>query len=274
MTRLAIVADHPIHYQAALFDILSVEPDIELVVYYRNDLGLGPHFDPGFAKTIHWDISPVTTAPHIYLSKERSRLRVAAAFTTLRFWTDILSGKFDAVLFHGWARARDWFEIFLCKISNTRVLMRGDSNAKQISKRRGPFYKNRMLRALFSVVDAFVVSGQRNAEFYEYFGANRDRFYWSPFALDNRRLMESAERSQRKRLSLRNSLGLPKTDAVSSLCREASSAQATYRSNRGDIQFSGRPSRSCRPNWRRARIDALDASSEEGPRQESYSSGL
>ena len=57
MKKLALVTSPPIQYNAPLFELLSEQPAIELMVFYTwGQESIGSKFDPDFGKSIEWDI--------------------------------------------------------------------------------------------------------------------------------------------------------------------------------------------------------------------------
>ncbi len=57
MKRLAIITTHPIQYNAPLFKLLSKRNNISIKVFYTwGEAVLQKKYDPGFGKTIEWDI--------------------------------------------------------------------------------------------------------------------------------------------------------------------------------------------------------------------------
>ena len=56
MKKIAIVTTHPIQYYAPLFKLLSMEKEFEVKVFYTWSQSQSEKYDPGFGKTIEWDI--------------------------------------------------------------------------------------------------------------------------------------------------------------------------------------------------------------------------
>src|SRR3989344_3471124 len=55
--RLAIVASHPIQYQAPLFRALAQDPRLDVTVYYCWDFGISEAgFDKELGVKVKWDI--------------------------------------------------------------------------------------------------------------------------------------------------------------------------------------------------------------------------
>ena len=57
MIKLAIITTHPVQYNAPLFRLLTERNNIKIKVFYTwSQTASGVKFDPGFGKTIEWDI--------------------------------------------------------------------------------------------------------------------------------------------------------------------------------------------------------------------------
>ena len=57
MKRLAVITTHPIQYNAPLFKLLADRGVLQIKVFYTwGGKVLTEKYDPGFGKTINWDI--------------------------------------------------------------------------------------------------------------------------------------------------------------------------------------------------------------------------
>ncbi len=54
--RLAVVATHPIQYQAPLWRALAASQEVKAKVFFASPHGLEESFDPGFGTCFSWDI--------------------------------------------------------------------------------------------------------------------------------------------------------------------------------------------------------------------------
>lgn len=55
--KLAIISSHPIQYNAPLFKLLTQRGNLSVKVFYTwGKQSIEPKYDPGFGKTIQWDI--------------------------------------------------------------------------------------------------------------------------------------------------------------------------------------------------------------------------
>ena len=52
----AVLADHPIQYQAPLYQELATRGVVDLEVAFLAETGARPAYDPGFGVTLAWDI--------------------------------------------------------------------------------------------------------------------------------------------------------------------------------------------------------------------------
>src|SRR5215831_13263645 len=54
--RLAVLASHPIQYQAPLFRALAARTEIDLRVLFCSTAGIEAYRDEGFGREVKWDI--------------------------------------------------------------------------------------------------------------------------------------------------------------------------------------------------------------------------
>lgn len=55
--RLAVLCSHPIQYYVPWFRQLAAREDIDLKVLYLWDAGLEVFHDPGFGRTVDWEVN-------------------------------------------------------------------------------------------------------------------------------------------------------------------------------------------------------------------------
>src|SRR4051812_32141110 len=67
MKKLAIVTTHPIQYNAPLFALLQSRKNISIKVFYTwGDTVKQKKYDPGFNKSIEWDIPLLDGYDHCF----------------------------------------------------------------------------------------------------------------------------------------------------------------------------------------------------------------
>ena len=215
--RLAVLDSHPIQYQAPLFRKISEHPEIDLVVYFCMDWGVREeYFDPGFQQRIKWDVPLLKGYSYRFL-RNYSPLRSHGGFFGFLnpgIIRELWKGRYDAIIVHGWASMTNWLTMLGAKLVGTAVFMRADSVLLYTSPWWKSIIKRLILPFLFKrVVDAFLLTGVMNGDFYLHYGAPKDRLFLAPYAVDNEFFsFESASYRSNKDLTRKN-LGLP-TDAI------------------------------------------------------------
>lgn len=218
--RLAVVASHPIQYQAPLFRALAAHPEIDLTVFFYSDYGARSYRDPGFGHEVKWDISLLNGYRFEILPNISPRPNPS------RFWglinpgivTRLRNGSFDAVWVHGWGRATDWLVMLAAFALGVPVLLRGETNLLPPL----PEWKRRLKRAvltrLFRHVSGFLTIGRYNADFYRDYGVAEDRMLSVPYAVDNDFFSKQARQLLSQKRDLRQKLGIPEDLPVVLFC--------------------------------------------------------
>jgi hypothetical protein len=200
MYRLAIFASHPIQYQTPLFKKMAEDGRVEPTVYFAGRGASEEAYDAEFGRTIKWDIPLLDGYPHVFLSGNMHLPRILAS----------RKEKFDAVLVFGW-NSFDIFLIYLASLfSGTPVFLRSESPLNQELLKRGfrQSIKRFLLRLFFKGIAAFLYIGEENRRFYERLGVPRRKLFFAPYAVDNERLAEEAEKLKPARDAIRKELGI------------------------------------------------------------------
>src|SRR5262245_6838929 len=102
MHRLAIVASHPVQYQAPWFRALAKVADVHVFYCHRQDSA--GQAAAGFGVEFEWDIPLLDGYAHTWL-KNRAAIPDVSRFSgcdTPDIKTPLQSGRFDACLISGW----------------------------------------------------------------------------------------------------------------------------------------------------------------------------
>jgi len=201
--RLAVLASHPISYQAPLWRLLSADPEIELAVFFEKDTGVKPHYDREFGAVIQWDV-PLLEGYSFGFIKNY-----------LSFLGELRARRFDAILLHAWNSPLTWLAAGWATIIGTKVLLRAES---PWSHERGkPAWKRAAKKVLlggilFRLVSAFCYIGEQNKLFYLAYGVPSHKLFFAPYAVENDRF-DRARAALPAKEELRRHIGLP-PDAV------------------------------------------------------------
>lgn len=209
--RLAYLVTHPIQYQAPLLARVAREPDIELAVFFASDFSLGSFRDPGFGRTVAWDVPLLEGYRHDFLPC----LGVQRTLGTLKPWSYGLAsrlhrGGFQALWVHGYARPFHVAALLTGRRLGLTTLLRDEATA--ISARRGPV-KRLLRRAFFAglrpLVDRYLAIGSLNRAYWQGLGVPDAQLFDMPYAVDNARFRALAEAAAQRRDAFRAELGLP-----------------------------------------------------------------
>lgn len=208
--RLAILASHPIQYQAPLFRALSRVPNLDAEVLFCCKWGLEKYIDPGFGQAIAWDIPLVEGYKHRFLSNLHPNSSPTGFFNLSNpgAAAAVFRRDFDAVFIHGWAFSTNWMCWAAAALRNVPVLLRGESSIVLDPREGRSIRKRFLLSLLFRRVSAFLSIGSNNTEFYRSFGIPDHKIYLAPFSVDNSFFFSAADNLEPQRSEYRAEIGV------------------------------------------------------------------
>jgi glycosyltransferase involved in cell wall biosynthesis len=212
MHRIAIVASHVIQYQDPFFRLLAADPEIDLTVLYCSSFGATPYRDEDMKTSLAWDIDLLQGYRYRFLpnwSRDLNRgwLRHINPSIVLA----IVRGRYEMMIFMlGWGSVSALLGIAACKLTRTPFFLYGDSSFPPPETTMRSRVRARFLRTLFGMTTGFMTSGVLNAGYYAHYGADRNRFFLLPWAVDNDRF---AAGSHDARPALRERFGIA-ADAI------------------------------------------------------------
>jgi glycosyltransferase involved in cell wall biosynthesis len=214
--RLAVLNTHPIQYFAPLYAHLARDPALEVTVLYCSDVSLRGAHDPGFGREVRWDIDLLTGYRSVFLGEHAARRRTPAGFWSLvcpQVVTELWSGRYDALLLHGYNFAVNLLAFTVAKMRGLAVFMRSDAHMDLARKRWKRRLRNAVLRFGYRYLDGFLAIGSANRAYYRSLGVPDAKIFDVPFAVDNARWMQVSASSPEIRLATRRKYGL-RDDAV------------------------------------------------------------
>lgn len=208
--KLAIVASHPIQYQAPLFRALARDPRLDVTVYYCWDFGVSePGFDRELGVKIKWDV-PLLEGYEYRLLKNYGPKPGPSFFGQINpsIIGEIRKNRFDAVLVHGYTTLTSWIIYLTRWYTGAKVIMRGEAD---MGKRNG-FLKNAIksfvLRTLFKTIPAFLYSYRLNKEFFLHYGVPEEKLFFFPCAVDNDFFGRKFDELKSKKNEIKKSIGM------------------------------------------------------------------
>jgi len=205
--KLAILISHPIQYQVSLFKMLAEHPQIDLTVYFCCKYGVEKTFDSAFKEEIEWKIPLLEGYKHKFLKNW-------CPCPSPVFWKQINPGilkelkrnKFDALLIHGWAPLNNW----LVLLSKIPLFLRAENplNQELLKPKWKIEIKKRILGSFFKRISAFLFIGEENKKLYQFYGVEKEKLFFTPYAVDNERFITEAKKYKDKKEKLKEELGI------------------------------------------------------------------
>jgi glycosyltransferase involved in cell wall biosynthesis len=208
--RVAVLNSHPIQYFAPLYAYLNRDPAIQVTALYCSDISLRGGLDPGFGQPVKWDVDLLAGYPSRFLGAA-ARQRVPGGYWSLvcpEVWSEIRSGRYDAVWLHGYAYAADLIALVAAASRGLPVFYRSETHLGL--RRTG--WKRRVRDGVLSMaarfVDGFLAIGSANRDYYRALGIPDRKIFDVPYTVDNDRFIAAATLSADERLAVRQRFGL------------------------------------------------------------------
>ena len=208
--RLAVVNSHPIQYAAPLYAYLDADPELELTALYCSDYSLRGGRDAGFGREVAWDVDLLGGYRSVFLG-ERAKTRSIFGFWSLvvpELWREIRSGRYDAIVLHGYAYAAFVLAFIAAKSRGIPVLMRSETHLRLQRPGWKRALRDGVLRIAYRFVDGFLAVGSTNRDYYRSLGIADARIHLVPYTVDNARFMAASRLSPDEREAMRRELGL------------------------------------------------------------------
>lgn len=202
--RVAYLVTHPIQYQAPLLRRISKDSDIDLTVFFCSDLSIRDYEDPGFGRSIKWDVPLLDGYKYEFLPAigPTDNLSFFKPFN-YGLVSRLRDGRFDVFWIHGYGRAFNLFAIIAARMLGIKVLLRDEASC--ISARRGPI-KSFMKKALFAILQrlcsGFLTIGSHNAEYYRKYSIPDEKLFPVPYAVDNAYFQKPQDPGRLKQLRI------------------------------------------------------------------------
>lgn len=212
MTRLAIIATHPIQYQAPWFTRLAAEPGLTSRVFYLWDPGARAQLDREFGRVVTWDVPLLEGydfefVPNLSRSPGTDRffgLHNPSLFSRVRAFAP------DAVLMLAY-RYRSLLP-FIFRWRDSPILFRGDSH--RLGTARQSEARRRTIQSVFRHFAACLYVGSANYEYFRRHGIPADRLFFCPHAVERERFFIPLDRRREVSREWRTKLAIPDDHAV------------------------------------------------------------
>jgi glycosyltransferase involved in cell wall biosynthesis len=209
--RVAVLNSHPIQYFAPLYAHLNQDPALDVTALYCSDISLRGGMDPGFGQAVTWDVDLLEGYRSVFLGPD-ARHRVPGGFWSLvcpEVWSEVRSGRYDAVWLHGYAYAADLIALVAAKTRGLPVFYRSETHLG-LTRRA---WKRRMRDSVLAIgarfIDRFLAIGTANRQNYRSLGVPEQKIVDVPYTVDNDRFIAAAKLSEADRIAVRQRFSLP-----------------------------------------------------------------
>jgi len=208
---LAILTTHPIQYQVPVWKTLAARGTVPFKVFYMCDQGLEARFDPGFGKSLSWNIDLLGGYESEFLNTHKHRR--LDSFWDLRlkrgFGNALRGMGADVLWIQGWQVAAYWQAVLEAQRAGITVWLRGDTNARSNAGGTWQQLKRLLLRQLLRRADRLLYVGEANRQFYLAQGIAEERLAHAPHCVDNARFIAAAAAARRERDRIRKEWRIP-----------------------------------------------------------------
>jgi glycosyltransferase involved in cell wall biosynthesis len=216
LKRLAIITTHPIQYNAPLFQLLQQRGNVMVKVFYTwGKKVMEEKHDPGFGKSIQWDI-PLLDGYDYEFAENIAKDPGSHHFKGIDNPGLIQSIKdwgADAVLVYGWA-----FKSHLKAIRSFKgkipVYFRGDSTLLDKVSNLKKIVRSVFLRWVYCHIDVALYVGTENKKYFEALGLKPFQLIFAPHAVDNERFSKDQNRENIDALRWKENLNIYGSDIV------------------------------------------------------------
>ncbi|MGN6194472.1 MAG: glycosyltransferase family 4 protein [Ginsengibacter sp.] len=189
MRRLAIITTHPIQYNAPLFALLTARRAIEIKVFYTwGESVIDKKYDPGFGRTVRWDI-PVLNGYGFEFLENVAKDKGSHHFNGIDNPSIIeVIKKFnpDGILLYGWA-FKSHLKVLRYFAKKVPILFRGDSTLLDEGNLLKGITRSLFLRWIYSHIDFALYVGNNNFNYFRKSGLPAPKLIHAPHAVDNAR---------------------------------------------------------------------------------------
>jgi len=175
-----------------------------------RDQGLEARFDPGFGKSLSWDIDLLGGYKSEFLDTYKGQLNSFFGLRLKRgFRRKLREMGADVLWMQGWEVAAYWQAAFEARRVGTRLWLRGDTNVRSNAGGVWQQLKRPLLRGLLRRADKLLYVGKANRQFYLEQGIAEERLAPAPHCVDNARFTAAAAAARSERERIREEWRIP-----------------------------------------------------------------
>ena len=209
--RIAVVASHPVQYQAPFFRRLAQRADLTVFFCQRHEPAL--ERAAGYGEAFSWDVPLTDGYRHEWLTNIAAHPAVDrfSGCDTPGVADRIAERSFDACIVQGWYLKSYAQAILACRRHRVPVLLRGDSQlatTRSIVKRAAKYWPYRLV---LNAVAGHLAVGAANREYLSHYAVPASKLFDVPHAVDDQWFASEARAAidNGSRQRERAALGIP-----------------------------------------------------------------
>lgn len=212
--KIAVVASHPIQYQAPMFRELANRASVH--VYFAHRQSAEQQAEAGYGVAFDWDVDVASGYESSFLQNRSARPGVDTfrGADTPGIADALRRFEPDAVLCMGWNLKCYWQAARVARELRVPAMVRGDS---QLGSPRAAWLRA-LKRAAYPLIlrrfDRFLPVGVRSREYLLHYGVAPSRCFVCPHTVDLDRFITKSSLSPTERADLRSGLGIAAEDLV------------------------------------------------------------
>lgn len=194
---------------------MAKEDGIDLRVLYCSDENVKGHIDKGFGVEVKWDIPLLEGYNYKFLKNNSWKPSISNGFFGLinfEIFKELKNERGSYLVIHGWNYATNFLAIIAAKIAGIKLCLRGENplNQELLKSKQILFFRKIFFKYFFfKLFDYFLYIGEQNKKLYEYYGVEKEKLIFTPYAVDNDRFQAEYEKYRDKKTEIRKELGLP-----------------------------------------------------------------
>jgi len=205
--KIGFLFSHPIQYFAPLMKELAKEKWCDLVVYYCSEISTKAYKDNGFGCKIKWDIELLEGYQYKFLKNYSLRpdVNIFWGLFNPSIFNELRKDQIDVLVLHGWNCLTNALVILLSDFFKCNLLLRSEMPLNQeFAKPCWKIWLKKIIlqHIIFRKIRAFLYIGEENRKFYQFYGVDRNRLFFTPYCVDND-YFRSRQLSQEEQYNLR-----------------------------------------------------------------------
>jgi glycosyltransferase involved in cell wall biosynthesis len=207
--RVAVVATHPIQHFVPFYRALSLQPDLDLVVFFGSRIGLDEYFDAEMNASFKWEMDMTSGYHHVFLSNA-GRIKSTSFFqmNNASVVRALKAFSPDLIIVYGYSNVMTLWAIAASIVRKTPILMISDSELLRGRAAALGRLKSLLLPELVKRVAAILTVGDNNEAYWASFGAPASKMFRSPFTIDEAAYRAVRDQRAARRVAWRRSAGI------------------------------------------------------------------